>query len=83
VGITLPEMRRWFKIIIVYAETISRIDSKILLPSVLPSTESAALSGCGIIPKTFLPALQTPAIFSMAPLGFDSGVIFPFDPEII
>ena len=49
---------------------------------------SIILSGCGIIPKTFLFLLNSPAIFSKAPLGLNSSlskptenneIIFKFD----
>jgi len=39
---------------------------------------SAARSGCGIMPKTLRSLLQTPAIFFIEPLGFESSVISPF-----
>ena len=52
-------------------------DSKILNPSVPPSSGSLERSGCGIIPSTFRPGLQIPAMLSRDPLGLDSGVISP------
>src|SRR5208282_5949033 len=52
-------------------------DSKILKPSVPPSSGSAARSGWGIMPRTLRPGLQIPAIFSSDPLGFASVVISP------
>ena len=39
-------------------------------PSAEPSRGSTACSGCGMSPKTFPAALQTPAMSSSAPLGF-------------
>ena len=52
-------------------------DSKILNPSVPPSSGSLERSGCGIIPSTFRPGLQMPAMLSSDPLGLASGVISP------
>ena len=52
-------------------------DSKIFTPSSPPSSGSAARSGWGIMPRTFLPGLQIPAMFSSEPLGFESFVIPP------
>ena len=53
------------------------MDSKILNPSVPPSSGSLERSGCGIIPSTFRPGLQIPAMLSRDPLGLASGVISP------
>ena len=53
------------------------MDSKILNPSVPPSSGSLERSGCGIIPSTFRPGLQIPAIFSRDPFGLASAVISP------
>src|SRR5207245_11398292 len=52
-------------------------DSKIFIPSVPPSSDSLARSGCGIIPRTLRPGLQMPAMLSRDPLGLDSAVISP------
>ena len=52
-------------------------DSKILNPSVPPNSGSLERSGCGIIPSTFRPGLQIPAIFSRDPLGLAALVISP------
>ena len=60
---------------------LTKVAFKILsnkyLPSVFANNSSAARSGWGIMPNTFLVALQTPAILSIAPLGFASDVISP------
>ena len=48
------------------------MDSKILKPSVPPSSGSLERSGCGIIPSTFRPGLQIPAMLSSDPLGLAS-----------
>jgi hypothetical protein len=48
---------------------------------VLPRISEVALSGCGIIPKTFLFALQIPAIFLVAAFGFALAFIFPFSSQ--
>jgi hypothetical protein len=52
-------------------------DSKILNPSVPPSSGSLDRSGCGIIPSTLRPSLQIPAILSRDPLGLASAVMSP------
>ena len=52
-------------------------DSKILNPSVPPNSGSLERSGCGIMPSTFRPGLQIPAILSKDPFGLASGVISP------
>ena len=46
-------MRRLFYVVFQLLTRLS-IDSKIIFPSTLPNSTSAARSGCGIIPKTFL-----------------------------
>src|SRR5580658_2519540 len=50
---------------------------KIFAPSAEPSKASLERSGWGIMPSTFRPSLQIPAIFSSDPLGLASGVIRP------
>lgn len=47
------------------------IDWNIFIPSVQPSSGSAERSGWGIIPNTFPPGLQIPAMLSKDPLGLD------------
>jgi hypothetical protein len=42
----------------------------ISLPSTLPRIRSLERSGCGIMPRTFLPSLRMPAMFSSEPFGF-------------
>src|SRR2546425_4928140 len=59
------------------ARTVSAMERNILAPSLLARRTSDARSGCGIKPKTFPSRLQMPAMFSMEPLGFDSGVVAP------
>jgi hypothetical protein len=51
--------------------------SNIFLPSVFPNKEEQALSGCGIIPNTFLASLHMPAMFRTEPFGFASGTTLP------
>src|ERR1700746_3241395 len=53
------------------------MEAKILAPSADPSSFSLDRSGCGIIPSTFLPSLQIPAMFSSDRLGLASRVIWP------
>jgi len=53
---------------VTYAFIISRIESKMARPSVLPSSGSTARSGCGIMPNTFFLSLLTPAMLSRLPL---------------
>ena len=53
------------------------IDAKIFQPSSDPRISSLDRSGCGIIPRTFLPALRMPAMLLREPFGFASGVISP------
>lgn len=60
-----------------FSAIVPTSDSKILNPSVPPSSASAARSGCGIIPNTLRPGLQIPAIFSSEPLGLASAVTRP------
>ncbi len=50
---------------------------KIPTPSVFPTMAEAARSGCGIMPNTFRPELQIPAILRLAPFGFASDVGCP------
>src|SRR5437016_3657871 len=50
---------------------------KIFKPSDDPSISSLERSGCGIIPSTFRPSLQMPAMLSSDPLGFAAGVTSP------
>src|SRR6266481_8008548 len=50
-------------------------DSRILKPSVPPNSGSLERSGCGIMPSTFRPGLQIPAMLSRDPLGLASAVI--------
>ena len=52
-------------------------DSKILKPSVPPSSCSLARSGCGIMPSTLRPGLQIPAMLFSEPFGFAAAVISP------
>src|SRR6266852_4033048 len=52
-------------------------DWKILNPSVQPSSGSDERSGWGIMPRTFRPALQIPAILSREPFGLASTVTRP------
>src|SRR5207245_3032781 len=52
-------------------------DWKILNPSVQPSSGSDERSGWGIMPRTFRPALQIPAILSREPFGLASTVTGP------
>ena len=46
-------------------------------PSLLPSSASAQRSGCGIMPRTFRPLLQMPAMLRAEPFGFDWRVTRP------
>ena len=52
-----------------HAGTIAS-DSNSRPPSADPVSGSTACSGCGMRPMTLRPALQTPAMSSMAPFGF-------------
>src|SRR5262249_26020300 len=52
-------------------------DSKSRRPSVLPSTASAARSGCGINPKTLPRAFTMPAMASCEPFGLAAGSRLP------
>ena len=54
-----------------------KIESKNFLPSWFSKKSENALSGCGIIPKTFLPLLHIPAILFIEPLGLASSFISP------
>ena len=48
--------------------------SKTFLPLVFPNNAEQALSGCGIIPNTFLLPLHIPAILRTEPFGLASSV---------
>ena len=61
-----------------YNKTEFKILSNKIFPYVFFNSMSAALSGCGIIPKTFLFLLHMPAIFKRDPFGFDFSNILPF-----
>ena len=52
-------------------------DSNITSPSLLPSADSQARSGCGISPTMFRPALQMPAMLLTEPFGLASAVTSP------
>ena len=47
------------------------------LPSELAKSSLAARSGWGIIPKTFISRLATPAMLATAPLGLDHALTAP------
>src|SRR5262249_21677884 len=52
-------------------------DSRITSPSVLPSGDSHARSGCGISPTTLRASLQRPAMPLIDPFGLASSVTSP------
>jgi len=57
------------------------MDSRMTRPSVPPSADSHARSGCGIIPTTLRRSLQIPAIACSEPFGFDSSEMVPSGAE--
>jgi hypothetical protein len=59
------------------ATNAETMELNIFTPSVQPSSGSAERSGWGIMPTTFLPALQIPAMLSKEPLGLAEAEISP------
>ena len=63
-----------------HGKAVKRFSKKID-PSSPDRYLSIILSGCGIIPNTFLLLLNTPAIFLIAPLGLNSSLSVPSRPQ--